>query len=56
MNFNLAGSGRNSNLWQDCSQDRKVFLVLGQKQMYFSNTVVIFLLNIDLHLKKVGLS
>lgn len=33
-----------------------MFLVLRQKQMYFSNTVIIILLNIDLHLKKVGLS
>lgn len=31
-----------------------MFLVLRQKQMYFSNTVIIILLNIDLHLKEVG--
>lgn len=33
-----------------------MFLVLGQKQMYFSITVIIILLNVNLHLKKVGLS
>lgn len=33
-----------------------MFLVLGQKQMYFSNTLVIILLNVVLHIKKMGLS